>query len=45
MHSWWFASARCEIGNPKLAKLTLPLAVIHAARDWLPNDPNAGVLK
>ena len=37
---WWFASARCEAGNPKLAKLSVPLAVIQAATEWLTPDAN-----
>ena len=31
----WFAVALVEVGEPRLAKLQLPLRVIDAARDWL----------
>lgn len=32
----WLADAVVEVGQPRLAKLQLPLRVIDAARPWLP---------
>lgn len=36
--SRWYASAKCEVGNPKVATLTLPLDVLKAAAEWLKSE-------